>query len=480
MDDRREWNQLYVGGRWQDSAATARIEIISPATEQVIGSTPEAVVADVDAAVHAARTAFDHGPWPRLTPTERAVPLRRLTDLYGARLDDMAQLITAEMGSPISFSQFGQSAGAWALLDFYAGLADEFTWEERRRGYAGGEAIVRRTPVGVVAAITPWNVPQIAILSKLVPALLAGCTVVVKPSPETAIDALVLAQWVDEIGFPEGVVSIIPGGREAGEHLVRSAGVDKVAFTGSTAAGRKIGAICGEALRRVSLELGGKSAALVLADAGIERTVECLRFASFMNSSQACAAQTRILVPRERYDDYVDAMAALADSLVVGDPADPATEIGPMVARRQQERVSGYIQIGIDEGARVASGGPGMPAGVDRGWFVRPTILAGDNSMRVAREEIFGPVIVVIAYDGEDDGVSQANDSEYGLAGSVWTADKAHGVDVARRIHAGTVGVNKYGPDYVGPFGGFKNSGIGREYGVEGLEEFTELQNIAP
>lgn len=480
MSDSRNWDQLYIGGRWVDPVGPDRIDVTSPLTEEPFGSAPEASTDDVDRAVIAARTAFDDGEWPHLDPLERAAVLRRFADIYAAHLDEMAELITGEMGSPISFSHLGQAAGPWALLDLYAGMADDLAWEEERAGMAGGRVIVRREAVGVVGAIAPWNVPQVAIMSKLAPALLAGCAVIVKPSPETPLDALLMAQWIDEAGFPEGVVSVLPGGREVGEHLVRSGGVDKVAFTGSTSAGRRIGAICGEALRRVSLELGGKSAAIVLDDADIGRTVAGLRFASFMNSGQACAAQTRVLAPRSSYDEVVDAMAAMADSLVVGDPGEPVTEIGPMVAERQQERVSGYIEIGCDEGARLVAGGPGMPDGIERGWYVKPTIFAGDNSMRVAREEIFGPVIVVIPYADERDAIRIANDSDYGLAGSVWTGDKAHGLDVARRIRTGTIGVNKYGPDFVGPFGGYKASGIGREYGVEGLHEFLELKNIAP
>jgi betaine-aldehyde dehydrogenase len=449
-------------------------------TEEPYGSAPDATIDDVDRAVTAARRAFDEGEWPHLDPAERAAALRRFADVYGAHLDEMAELVTGEMGSPISFSHLGQSAGPWALIDLYARMAADFPWEEERAGLAGGRVLVRQEPTGVVGAIAPWNVPQVTIMSKLAPALLAGCTVVVKPSPETPLDALLMAQWIDEAGFPEGVVSVIPGGREVGEHLVRSKGVDKIAFTGSTAAGRRIAAICGQDLRRVSLELGGKSAAIVLEDADVGRTVQGLRFASFVNSGQACAAQTRVLAPQSRYDEVVDAMAAVADDLVVGDPAEEATEIGPMVAQRQQERVSGYIDIGRDEGARIVAGGTGMPDGVDRGWYVKPTVFAGDNSMRVAREEIFGPVIVVIPYADERDAVRIANDSDFGLAGSVWTADKAHGLDVARRIRTGTIGVNKYGPDFIGPFGGYKDSGIGREYGVEGLEEFVEVKNIAP
>jgi aldehyde dehydrogenase (NAD+) len=480
VSDNRNWDQLYIGGHWVDPTGPERITVISPVTEEPFGSAPDATTDDVDRAVTAARLAFDEGEWPHLDPLERGAILRRFADIYAAGMAEMAELVTGEMGSPISFSHLGQAGGPWKLIDLYANMAAEFPWEEERPGVAGGRAIVRQEATGVVGAIAPWNVPQVTIMSKLAPALLAGCAVIVKPSPETPLDALLMAQWVDEAGFPEGVVSVLPGGREVGEHLVRSKGVDKIAFTGSTAAGRKIGAICGEALRRVSLELGGKSAAIVLEDADIERTVKGLRFASFVNSGQACAAQTRVLAPQSRYDEVVDAMAATAADLVVGDPADAATEIGPMVAQRQQERVSGYIDIGRDEGARIVTGGTGMPDGIDRGWYVKPTIFAGDNSMRVAREEIFGPVIVVIPYTDERDAVRIANDSDYGLAGSVWTGDKAHGLDIARRIRTGTIGVNKYAPDFVGPFGGYKDSGIGREYGVEGLMEFVEVKNIAP
>lgn len=476
-----QYEQLYIGGEWVAGAGGATIDVISPVTEAVFGRAPEATAADVDRAVDAARRALDEGEWPFLAPAERAAALKRLADRYAAGIDEMAALITGEMGSPIAFSKMGQSAATWALIDVYVRLAGEFPWEEERTGITGARAIVRREPVGVVGAIAPWNVPQITIVSKLAPALLAGCAVVVKPSPETPLDALKLAEWAHEAGFPPGVISVLPAGREVGEHLVRHPGIDKIAFTGSTAAGRRIGAICGEQIKRVSLELGGKSAAIVLDDADIARTVRGLRFASFVNSGQACAAQTRVLVSRARHDEFVDAFADTARDLVVGDPAAEATEIGPMVSRRQQERVAAYIATGIDEGARVAAGGVGRPAGTDRGWYVKPTVFAGaDNSMRIAREEIFGPVVVVISYEDERDAIRLANDSDYGLAGSVWTGDKEHGADLARRVRAGTVGVNKYAPDFVAPFGGYKQSGIGREYGREGLEEFVEVKSIAP
>ena len=290
-----------------------------------------------------------------------------------------------------------------------------------------------------------------------------------------------MAELLEEAGIPKGVVSIVAAGREVGEHLVRHPGIDKVAFTGSTPAGRRIASICGEQLKRVSLELGGKSAAIILDDADLAATTEGLKFASLMNNGQACVAQTRILASRKRYDEVVDAVAGLVSSMKVGDPAEADTEIGPLVAKRQQERVEKYIALGQEEGARVVVGGNGLPEGVDRGWYVQPTVFANvNNGMRIAREEIFGPVLAVIPYDDVDDAVRIANDSEYGLAGSVWTADAAAGLDIAKRVRTGTYGVNQYTMDFVAPFGGYKGSGIGREFGKEGVEHYIELKSIIP
>jgi betaine-aldehyde dehydrogenase len=364
-------------------------------------------------------------------------------------------------------------------IEAFLGIARQFGWEESRPGVLGAPVVVRHEPVGVVAAIAPWNVPQFTIMSKLVPALLAGCTVVVKPAPETPLDGYLLAETLDEAGVPAGVVSIVAGGREVGEYLVRHSGIDKVAFTGSTAAGRRIGAICGEQLKRVSLELGGKSAAIVLDDADPGSVIEAIKFIGLMNSGQACVAQTRILVSRDRHDEFADALASAVAAMVVGDPAQSRTEIGPMVARRQQERVQRYIGLGQQEGARLLTGGTGRPDGLDAGWYVRPTVFAEvDNRMRIAQEEIFGPVLSVIPYDDVDDAVRIANDSDYGLAGTVWTADQEAGLRVARRVRTGTYGVNTYTMDFAGPFGGYKSSGIGREFGSEGLAQYCELKSV--
>ncbi len=472
----REHDRLFIGGDWAAPAGTGTIDVISPHTEEVIGRVPEGTEADIDAAVAAARRAFDEGPWPRMTPAERAEIVGRLASIYAERQQEMADLVTAEMGSPIMFSVFGQAAIPQMVLQYYVDLAGTYTWEEERQGMLG-PVTVTQEPAGVVAAIVPWNVPQFTLMLKLAPALIAGCTVVAKPSPETPLDSYLLAEWIKEAGIPDGVVNIVPAGREGGAHLVAHPGVDKVSFTGSTAAGRKIGAVCGEQLKRVTLELGGKSAAIILDDADLESTVEGFKLASLMNNGEACAAQTRILASRRRYDEVADALAAMVGGLAVGDPADYGTEIGPLVTKRQQERVENYIRVGQDEGAKLITGGLNRPH--DRGWYVAPTVF-GDvaNDMRIAREEIFGPVLVLIPYEDEDDAVRIANDSDYGLGGSVWTSDPAHGVEVARRIRTGSCGVNMYTLDPNTPFGGYKNSGLGRELGPEGLLAYLEHKSI--
>jgi betaine-aldehyde dehydrogenase len=476
-----EYGQLFIGGQWVDPSSSETIDVISPHTEEIVGRVPEAKEADVDRAVEAARRAFDESEWPQMAPADRMAIVQRFAEIYAARMMDLAAVITEEMGSPITFSQLAQTPAPWMMLNTFLQVGAQLDWEETRQGVLGSPVIVRREPVGVVAAIVPWNVPQFVTMSKLAPALIAGCTVVLKPAPETPLDAFVMADMLTEAGIPDGVVSIVPAGREVGEHLVRHPGVDKVAFTGSTAAGRKIAAICGEQLKRCTLELGGKSAAIILDDADLGSTIEALKFASLMNNGQACVAQTRILASKSRYAEVVDALGTMVGGLSVGDPADPTTEIGPLVAQRQQERVEKYIALGQEEGARLVVGGNGMPSGIEKGWYVQPTVFADvDNGMRIAQEEIFGPVLAVIPYEDERDAVRLANASDYGLAGSVFTGDAEKGMDIARRVRTGTFGVNQYTMDFIAPFGGYKSSGMGREFGKEGLEAYLELKSIIP
>jgi betaine-aldehyde dehydrogenase len=471
-------DRLYIGGTWVTPQSSEVIDVVSPHTGEVIAQVPDGSPADIDAAVAAARHAFDEGPWPRMTPTERADALARWGEAYALRLGDMAEVITREMGCPIVFSQIAQAPMPMIILQYFTDLIRRYPFEERRDGVLA-PILVRREPVGVAAAITAWNTPQFVAMSKLAPALAAGCTAVLKAPPEAPLDAYLLAEITEEAGLPPGVLNIVPGGVAAGERLVEHPGVDVVAFTGSTAVGRRIAARCGELLRPVTLELGGKSAAIVLDDADLATLAAGLPLASFLNNGEACIAQTRILASRRRYDEVVETVATVAAGLGVGDPMDPANGIGPLVSARHRDRVESYIALGQDEGAKVVTGGH-RPAGLDGGWYVEPTVFRDvHNGMRVAREEIFGPVVVVIPYDDEDDAVAIANDSDYGLAGSVWTSDTGHGLDVARRVRTGTFGINMYLMDVVSPFGGYKASGLGREFGPEGLEEYLEHKSIA-
>ncbi|MGH9091665.1 MAG: aldehyde dehydrogenase [Acidimicrobiales bacterium] len=476
----KDYDRLYIGGTWVAPEGTDTIEVVSPSTEEVVARVPEASEADVDKAVAVARQAFEQGPWPRMAPAERGAVLARVAEAITAEMADLAEVIATEMGSPVSWAQLGQVLAPSMVFTYYAGLASTFAFDEVRQGVLNPDMLVTREPVGVVAAIAPWNVPLFIAAAKLAPALAAGCTVVFKPAPETPLDAFRLGEILTEAGLPEGVLSVLPAGREVGEHLVTHEGVDKVSFTGSTAAGKRIGGLCGERLKRCTLELGGKSAAIVLDDADLATTMANLMPNSMMNNGQACIAQTRILAPRARYDEVVDALVEQVKLMPVGDPLDPATQVGPLVASRQRDRVEGYLRSGQEEGAKVAVGG-GRPAGLDKGWYVEPTVFVEvDNTMRIAREEIFGPVLVVIPYDGDDEAVAIANDSNYGLCGSVWTADNERGLGVARKVRTGTYMMNTGVPiDFATPFGGYKESGVGREFGPEGLDIFLEKKSIA-
>lgn len=472
------YDRLFIDGTWTRPRGAGQIEVVNPHTEQVIATVPDGTPGDMDQAVAAARRAFDDGPWPRLSPIERGAVVARIAKAYAARMDEMAQVITAEMGSPITFSRENQAAVPQRMLAYYADLADTIPWQEERAGLDGPITVLRE-PVGVVAAIVPWNVPQWVTMTKLAPALIAGCTVVLKPAPETPLDAYLLAEILTEVDdLPPGVVNIVPADREVGEYLASHPDVDKVAFSGSTAAGRRIGSICGQQIKRCSLELGGKSAGIICDDADLDDAVAGLRSAALLNSGQACAAQTRILAPYRRYAEVVDALAYMFLDLDVGDPTDPATEIGPMVAQRQQHRVESYVSQGIQAGARLIAGGLRRP--FDRGWYVAPTLFAEvDNDMTIAQDEIFGPVLVVIGYHDDADAVWIANHSRYGLSGTVWTTDTERGMAIARQIRTGTCGINEFRLDLAAPFGGHKDSGVGRELGSEGLHSYIEYKAVS-
>ncbi|ABG96963.1 MULTISPECIES: aldehyde dehydrogenase [Rhodococcus] len=472
-----DYDKLYIGGKWVAPATDQVLEVFSPATEERVGSCPVASPADIDDAVATARRAFDEGPWPQTTPAERGEILAKAAKLIEERGDALNALISSEMGQPPAMVGMMQQTPSLATLNFYAGLANEFEWEQTRTG-AFGQTKVLREPVGVVAAVLAWNVPLFLAVNKLSPALLAGCTVLLKPAPESPLSTHLLAEIFAEAGVPEGVISVLPGGAETGEYLVSHPGIDKITFTGSSPVGRKIGAIAAQNLKRCSLELGGKSAAIILEDADLAATMPMLVMSGLMNTGQACVAQTRILAPRSRYDEVLDALVAGAGFMTVGDPSDPAAQLGPLISEKQRDRVEGYIAKGKEQGARVVLGG-GRPEGLDKGWYVEPTIFADvDNSMTIAREEIFGPVLSVIPYDSEDEAIKIANDSDYGLAGSVYTTDIDHGLAVAKQIRTGTYAINWYAFDPGSPFGGYKASGIGRENGPEGLEAFCETKSV--
>ena len=466
------YSKIYVGGAWVDSESSETISVVNPATEEVIAQVPAGTPGDADRAVAAARAAFES--WGATPPAERGKYLGRIADVLSARADELAETISAEVGMPIKIAKMAQVAGPLAHLASHGDLADKFTWEEQLGG-----ALVVRAPVGVVSAITPWNFPLNQVVNKIAPAILAGCTVILKPSEVAPLTAWAIAEAAEEVGLPPGVFNLVSGfGPVVGEALVRHPDVDMVSFTGSTRAGKQIAALAAESVKRVALEMGGKSANIILEDANLDEALLAGVRACYLNSGQVCVALSRMLVPRSRYDEIVGRVKDIAEAVTVGDPKSDV-QLGPLVSEVQRDRVRSYIDKGVAEGARLVTGGSAAPDDLPTGYYVRPTVFADvDNSMTIAQEEIFGPVLTIIPYEDEDDAVRIANDTIYGLSGAVWSGDPKRAERVARRLRTGTVRVNQGGRGR-GPFGGFKQSGLGRESGVYGLEEFVELQNIS-
>lgn len=473
------YDWLPIGGEHARPASERTIELLSANTEQSIGQVPEATHADVDAAVDAARRALhDRNGWSSFDSKERGAALDRLADEHAARAGEITKRVAMQNGMPVTIAGQLEAALPETILRYYAQLTREMQAEETRAGMLGGPVSVRRSPVGVVAGIVPWNYPQLIYSFKVGAALAAGCPIVLKPSPGTLLDAYQFADAVAAAGIPAGMVNIVPADRDVGSYLVSHPGVDKVSFTGSTAAGKQIGEACGQLLRPVTLELGGKSAAILLDDVDLDASLDGLFQASLLNNGQTCVANGRILVPRSRYDDMLETLTAFVKGLTVGDSLDPNTQIGPLASAVHRDRVESYIAKGRAEGARLVAGG-GRPDGLERGWFVDPTLFADvDPRATIAQEEIFGPVLAVLPYDDLDDAVALANDTEYGLAGTIWTSDPDRAAALSKRIESGTVGVNYYLPDPVAPFGGMKSSGLGRELGPESVAQNQTIQSV--
>ena len=472
-----DFDKLYIGGEWVDPDGTERIEVINAATEAVMGSIPAGTVLDANRGVDAARAAFDD--WAATPPKERAEFVARIGTGIGARSDEIAQAITGELGMPIRLSKIIQAGLPQAVAAGIAGLAEDFPWEEHM-----GTSLVVREPVGVVAAITPWNYPLHQIVIKVAAALTAGCTIVVKPSEVAPIAGFLLAEVVDSIGLPPGVFNLVSGlGSVVGEAIAAHDEVDMVSFTGSTRAGRRVAALASRSVKKVALELGGKSANILLDDLegdALAKAAKAAVGACYLNSGQTCSALTRLLVPVDRHDEVVDLVRDEVESVwTLGDPASGEGRLGPVISAAQRDRVRSYIETGIEEGATLVTGGAEAPDELPTGYFVRPTVFANVmSSMTIAQEEIFGPVLSILPYEDTDDAVRIANDSKYGLSGGVWSADEERAKSVARRLRTGQVEINGGSFNAMAPFGGYKQSGIGRELGRYGLEEFCEVKSL--
>ncbi len=473
----RHPDRLFIGGAWVEPHSGRQLEIVSPDTEQVVARVAEADETDMDRAVAAARKAFDEGPWPWTSPAERIAAMIRLVEALRRREPELAAAWSLQMGGLVALAPYLTGRGTQNLQDAID-LDGGFPFVRKVESPAAPAAYVVQEPVGVVAAIAPWNVPYMIMAAKLAPALLAGCTVIMKPSPETPLEAYIIAECAEEAGLPPGVVNLVPGHREAADHLVCNPGVDKVSFTGSTLAGKRIGSVCGSRVARCTLELGGKSAAIILDDFSAEETAKVLAGAITLVSGQVCAMLTRAIVPRRRHNEIADAIAAAMQQVRVGHSDDGEAQMGPLAMRRQLERVESYVEKGQKEGAALVTGG-GRPAHLNHGYFFEPTLFADvSNDMTIAREEIFGPVLSLIPCDDVDDAIRIANDSNYGLNGSVLTHDADAAWRVGRRIRTGNVGQNGMRSDFSLPFGGYKQSGLGREGGSQGLMHYLETKTM--
>jgi betaine-aldehyde dehydrogenase len=464
-------DKLYINGQWARPAGPGMIDVINSTTEEVLGRIPEGTAEDVNAAVAAARAAFE--TWSTTSVEERRRYLQLIADKLNLMKGEIAALVAAEVGMPLPLATAVQAGMPATVMGSYAQLLSEFPFEETI-----GKALVVKEPVGVVGCITPWNFPLHQVVAKVAPALAAGCTVVLKPSEVAPLTSFVLAEIIDDIGLPAGVFNLVTGyGPVVGEAIAAHPDVDMVSFTGSTRAGKRVSELAAQTVKKVSLELGGKSANIILDDANFEKAVKSGVGSCYFNSGQTCSALTRMLVPRSRHDEAVEIAKKTAENFTVGDPLGGKAKLGPLVSATQRERVVNYIKKGIEEGAQLVTGGTDRPEGLEKGYFVRPTVFANvENKMTIAQEEIFGPVLSIIPYEDEDDAVRIANDTIYGLAGGVWSADEERAKRVARRLRTGQVEINGGGFNPLVPFGGYKQSGNGRELGKYGLEEYLEVK----
>jgi aldehyde dehydrogenase (NAD+) len=465
--------KFYTNGEWVEPAGGGMLDVINSTTEEVMGRVPEGTAEDINRAVAAARRSFDS--WSATSAAERAGFLQKISAGLVARQNEIAAIIASEVGMPLPLATMVQAGMPAMVMGSYAKLLGDYSFEEQI-----GNSLVVKEPVGVIGCITPWNFPLHQVVAKVAPALAAGCTVVLKPSEVAPLTAFILAEIADDAGLPAGVFNLVTGlGPVVGEALASHPDVDMISFTGSTRAGKRVSELAAQTVKRVALELGGKSASIILDDADLEKAVRSGVSNCYFNSGQTCSAHTRMLVPKERHDEAVQIAKEAAESFTVGDPREGKAKLGPLVSEVQRDRVRNYIKKGIDEGATLVTGGAGAPEGLDKGYFVRPTVFANvRNDMTIAREEIFGPVLSIIPYDDDDDAVRIANDTVYGLAGGVWSSDVERAKQIARRLRTGQVDINGGKFNALAPFGGYKQSGNGREMGKYGLEEFLETKSL--